>query len=178
MFKAFFVHSQGRLSRNLSAKIPQLTTLRCSIFRTVQTTAFVDRWGFLLQAAIHSSRSSLCIPAVYYVINWRPCTMIRTYSHPIAWWILFVLHLVSRTICECVSSVIFWVPKLAVSRWTNSCLHFCCVAAIDALYGAPVVSLDWDLLSPVWGICVAMHCWCGKGEKDDNQKMWEVLRNI
>jgi len=90
----------------------------------------------------------------------------------------FMLLLVLRMIFRCVSRVIFLVATLAASQWTNWCLHWCCVPSSDAMYEAHVVSLDSEPLSPVWGVCVAMNCWCGKGEEDDIHKKWEVLRNI
>jgi len=142
------------------------------------TNAFIDHGGFLIHAAIYWSRSSLHIAAVYYAINWRPSTMIWTYSPPIVCCFLFMLHPVLQMILKCVSRVIFLVATSAALQWTNCCLRRCCAPSSNALYEAPVVSLDSDLPSYVWGVCVAMNCWCGKGEEDDNQKKWEVLRNI
>jgi len=158
--------------------MPELTTSWCSISRTVRTKAFINHGGFPLRAARYWSCSSLRIPAVHYSINWQPSTIIWTYSHPIVCCFLFILLLVLRTIFKCASWVMFSVATLAASQCTNWCLRRCCVPWSDALNEAPVVSLDSDLLSPVWGVCVVMTCWCGKGEEDDNQKKWEVLRNI
>jgi len=177
-FQAFFVHCQGGLSQNLWRKKPELSASWCSISRSVRTNALVNRGGFPLPAAIYWSRSSLRIPADHYAINWRPSTMIRTYLHPVACCFLFLLLPVLGTIFKCASRAIFWVATLAASRWTNCCQRCCCVHSSDAVYEEPVVSLDSDLLSLSSGICLAMNCWCGKGEEDDNQKKWEVLRNI
>ena len=43
---------------------------------------------------------------------------------------------------------------------------------------ALVVSLNSDLLSSVWGVCVALNSWRWQAEEDDNQMNREVLRNI
>ena len=67
---------------------------------------------------------------------------------------------------------------LTVSRWTDWHLHCCCVQPSDTLHEAPVDLLDSDLLSPGWGASVAKICWSGIGEEDDNEKKWDVLRNI
>jgi len=158
--------------------MPELTTSWCSISHTVRTKGFLDYGGFPLRAARYLSCSSRHIPAVHYWINWRSYTMIWTCSHPIACCILFVQLLVVRTIFNWASCILFPVATLAASRWTNWCLHCCCEPSSDALDEAPVISLDSDPLSPVWGVCVAMTCWCGKGEEDDNRKKWEVLGNI
>jgi len=104
--------------------------------------------------------------------------MIRIYSHPIACGFLLVLLPVSRTIVECATGVVCPVAILAAPRWTNWCLRCWCVPSREALDEAAIVSLDSDPLSLVSGVCLAMTCWCGKGEEDDNQKKWEVLRNI
>jgi len=53
-----------------------------------------------------------------------------------------------------------------------------CVTACGMLDAAPVSRLDSDLLSPCRGVCRAMICCCGKGEVDDHETKWEVLRNI
>jgi len=52
------------------------------------------------------------------------------------------------------------------------------VSAGGQLEEVPVVLLNWDLLPAGWGVCGAMTCCCGKGKDDDNEKKWEVLRNI
>jgi len=72
LIKACFVHSQGCLSGNSAAKIPELTTSWCSTSWTVWTIAFVGHGGFPLQAAINSLRSSLRTPGVRYTVNWPP----------------------------------------------------------------------------------------------------------
>ena len=48
----------------------------------------------------------------------------------------------------------------------------------DVFDEEPANSLDLDAVSPGWGGCVSMICWCGIGEEDDNEKDWEVLRTI
>jgi len=158
--------------------MPELTTSWCSISRTVWTKAFVNHGGFPLWAPRYWSRSSLRMMAVHYSINWRRSTVIWTYSHPIVCCFLFVLLPVLQTIFKCASWVMFLVATLAASQWTAWCLGCCCVPSSEALNEAPVVSLDSNPLLPVWGVCVVMTCLCGKGEEDDTQKKWEVLRNI
>jgi len=41
-----------------------------------------------------------------------------------------------------------------------------------------VGQLDFDALTPCQGVHEAMIFHCGKEEEDDNEKKWEVLRNI
>jgi len=158
--------------------MPEYRTSWCSISRTVWIKAIVDHGGVLFCATRNWSCSFLRIPAVHYSIKWRPYTMIWTYSHPIVCYFLFLLLPVLRTIYKCASWVMFSVATMAASQWTIWCLHWCCVPSSDALDEAPIVSLDSDLLSPVWGAGAAMNCWCGKEEEDGNQKKWEVQRNI
>jgi len=70
------------------------------------------------------------------------------------------------------------VAALAASRWTNWCLSSCCVPMIDVLDAAPVNWLGSDPLSPGWGGCMSMICWCGIGEEGDSGKTCEVLRTL
>jgi len=178
VIKACFVHSRGCFSGNSSAKMPELTTSWCSISRTVRTNALVDHGCFPLRAAINWSRSSRRTPAICYMVNWRLLTAVWRYSHPTACCFLFVLLPVLRTIFKCASSVMCLVPASAASRWTNWCLRSCCVPISDIFNEASANWLDFDLLGPGWGGCVSMICWCGIGEEDDNEKMWEALRII
>ena len=78
----------------------------------------------------------------------------------------------------CVSGVKFSVPLLAALRWTNWCLGFCTVPASAALDEMPVNQLGSDPLLPCADVSVSMICFCAIGEKDNNKKKWEVLRNI
>jgi hypothetical protein len=42
----------------------------------------------------------------------------------------------------------------------------------------PVDPRDSVPFSPGCGVCVGMFCWCRIEEEDNNEKKWEVLRNI
>jgi len=64
VIKACLVHSHGCLSGNWSVKIPELTTLWCSIWRMVRTKVLVDCAGFPLRTAMNWSHSSWRTPAV------------------------------------------------------------------------------------------------------------------
>jgi len=103
---------------------------------------------------------------------------VSSYSHPIGYCLLFLLLPVLCTIFRYASWVIFVVAGLAASQWNNWCLHRCCVSAGGTLVDAPVLGLDSNPLSPGSGVCGAMTCCGGQGEEDDNEKKWEVLRNI
>ena len=175
---AFFVHFQGCFSRNLSVKMPELTTSWCSISRTVRTNAFVDHGGFPLRAAMNSLRSSLRTPAVCYSVNWPPFATIRIYLHSTAYCFLFLLLPVLRTIFKCASWVICLVATLTASRSTNLCLRSCCVPRSSVLDVAPANLPVFDPLSPAGGGCVSIMCWCGIGEEDDNERKWEALKTI
>jgi len=109
VIKACLVHSWGCLSRNLSIKIPELTTSWCSISRTVRTNALVNHEGFPLRPAIRRSCSSRRTPGVCYTVNWWQFTTVWIYSHPTACRCLFRLLPVLRTIFKCTSWVIFLV---------------------------------------------------------------------
>ena len=157
--------------------MPELTTSWCSTACPVRTNALVNHGGFALGAAMNWSQSSLCIPAVHYVVSWWSTT-IWVYSHPIGCCFVFLLHVVLWTICKCEYWVIFLVAVLASLWLTDWYRHCCCVPARDALDEAPIGWLDSDPLTPCWGVFVAMICWCGRGDEDDNEKKWDVLRNI
>jgi hypothetical protein len=178
MIKAWFVNSRGPVSRNWYTKILELTTALCSILRTMRTNALVDRAGFPLRAAIHWSLSSQRTPATWYPVNWRPFIAVWVYSHPTACRFLFVLLPVLWTNFKCGSWVIFLVAALAASRWIDKCLHSCCVPISDVFDEEPANRLDSHPLRPGSGGCLFMICWCGIGEEDDNEKMWEVQRII
>jgi len=149
-----------------------------SISWTVQIHALVDDKGLPLWAAIHLLSSSLRTPAVCYTVHCQLFTMIRIYSQPTAYCIIFFLLSVLLTIVKCVSLVILFVAAWAALWWTDWCLSSCCVQMGDVFDKAPSNRLDLDPLSPDWGGCVSMICGCGIGEEDDNKKKWEVLRNI
>jgi len=178
VINACFVHSQGCWSGNSSAKIPELTTSWCSISRTVRTNDFVDHGGFPLRAAITSLCSSLRTPAVRYTVNWPPFAPIWIYPHPTACYFLFFQLPVLRTIFKCASWVICLVAALAVSQWTNLCLHSCCVPRMSVFVVVPANWPVFDPLPPGGGGCVSMMCWWGIGEDDDNERKWEALRTI
>jgi len=175
---ACFVHSRGCLSGNSSAKLAELTTSWCSISRTVRTNAFVDHGGFPLRAVIYSLLSSLRTPTVRYTVNWPPIASIWIHSHPTTCCFLCSLLPVSWTIFKCASWVICLVAASAALRWTNLCLHSCCVPTISVLDVAPPNLLVFDPLSPGGGGSVSMMCWCGIGEEDHNERKWESLRTI
>jgi len=173
-----FVHSQGCLSGNSSAKIPELTTSWYLISRNELINAFVDHGGFPLPAAINSLCSSLRTPAVRYTGNWPPIASIWIHLHPTACCFLSFLLPVLRTIFKCPSWVICLVAALAASRWTNLCLCSCWVPRISLFDVAPANLPVFDPLSPGGGGCVSMMCWCGTGEEDNNERKWEALRTI
>jgi len=145
---------------------------------TVWINVLVDHSGFPLLAEINCSHSSLHTPALHYIVRWRPAATIRIYSHSISCCFLCLLLLVLRMICNWESQVIFAEAALAVLRWTTWCMRCCLVSAGGTLDRVPGDWLDSDLLPDGWGCCGAMICCCGKGEEDDNEKKWEVLRNI
>jgi hypothetical protein len=178
MIKACLILSWGCLSKNPSAKIPELTTSICWIWWTVQTSAFIDYRGFTLRVAINWSRSSLQTPAVRDTVDCWLLTSIWIYSHPTAWCFPFLLLLVLWTIFKCASRVICLVIVLVALQWTNWWLCSCCVAMIAIFDIVPANRLDWDSLTPGWGGCVSMICWCGIGEEYDNEKKWKSLRTI
>lgn len=147
-------------------------------FDTVQTDALVNRRGFPLCAKISYLHSSLQILTIRYTESWQLLTVRWIYSYPIPCCSLFLLLSVLQMIFKCTSLVIFTLAALAVSRLTNLWLCCCCVEVNDSLDEVPNAMLDWDTLWPCLGICIAMICCCRIGEKDDNQKQWEVLSNI
>ena len=176
--KACFIHSRGCLLGIQSANNPELTTSWCSISLTVRTDAFVDHEGFTLRAAINWTCNCLCTPAVRYTVKWELFARICLYLHHTACCFLFLLIPVQWTILKCVSWDRRWVPAWAALWWTNGCLHSCSVPMCDVIDVAPATWLYLDPLSPGWGGCVSMICWCGIGEEDDNEKKREVLRII
>ena len=54
----------------------------------------------------------------------------------------------------------------------------CVLAMSDVFDVAPANRLDFDPLSPGWGACCSIICWCGIGTEDDNEKKREVLRTL
>jgi hypothetical protein len=138
----------------------------------------VDHGGFQMLAEMNWSWCSLRIPAVYCMVSWPSFTVIWIYAHRIECWSLLLLFPVLWTIFKCASSVIFVVDALAALQWTRWCLHPCCVPESEVLGVTPTDSPGSVPFSPGWGVCVAMIHWCWIREEDDNEKKWEVLRNI
>jgi len=134
VIKACFVHSWRRLAPNLCAKIPQLTTLWCSISRTFRTNALVDHGGFLLQAALNWSHSSLCTTALHHIfvhccLHRFGCTHIR--SHDASYSCYFPMYLQFVNVHP--GSYFWWLPLerhsgptgvcvAAVSHWVAHCV--------------------------------------------------------
>jgi len=112
------------------------------------------------------------------MVSWQLFTMIWIHSHAVTCWFLILLLPVLWTIFECACWVISLVAALAASRWTNWSLCSCWVSMSDTMDEAPIDRLDSDPLFPGWVFCVAMIWWCGRGEEDDHEKKWEVLRNL
>jgi len=175
---ACFVDSRGCWSRNSSVEIPELATPRYSILRSGRTNALVNHGGFPLLGGINWSCSSQCTPAVHHIVRWWPSTLIWIRSHPMACCLIVLCPPGLRTNVNCATWVIVSVVAVAASRWTELCLHCCSVSAGGAVDQAPVVRLDSDRLTAGCGVCGATPCCCGKGEEDDNEKKWEVSRNI
>jgi len=71
-----------------------------------------------------------------------------------------------------------FVTTSAALRLTNRCLHSFRVPKGDVLGEIPVDPSSSVPLSPCLGDCVSIICQCGLGEEDDNETLWEVLRNI
>jgi hypothetical protein len=141
VIKTCFVHSCRCFSRNLCAKIPELTTLWCGISQTVLTNAFVDHGGFLLGVAIIWTRSFLRTAAVRYMNIWWLFTMVQIYSLLIACCFLLLLQPLLWTIFKCASWVIWLVAALAVSWCINWCLHSCCVPLWGVVRGCPLTAI-------------------------------------
>lgn len=147
------------------------------MLQTVQTNAFVGPAGLLLWAAINWSHSSVHTPAVHWTVIWLPFTTVWLNSHPIACSFQCLLHLVLRTIFKWASYIICLVAVLAVSWLTTWNLCSCCSPLCDVSDEIPIDQLIYPI-SPGWSVCVSMFWWCAIGEADDNQKKWEILRNM
>jgi len=154
----------GILITKFFQEIPEQTTSRCSISRTVQTNALVQHGGFPLQAARSWSRSSGHTPAAWYISSWRSFTAIPLYLHPIGCCFLFLLLPVLRTIFNWASSVMSPVVAFAVSWWATWCLRCSSVSGGGVLEETPVVLLDFIPCSTCWGVCGAMICCSGSEE--------------
>jgi len=178
VIKAFFVPLRGPWSRILGGRIPGLSTSWCSISLTVWTDSGGDQGCFLLRAAINWSRSSRCIPAVYFMVNWQPFTMVWIKTHLTACCLVFLLLPVLHTIFKFASSVIYLVAALAALRWTTWCLGSCYVPIADVFDKAPANRLDFDPIGPGWGSCVSMIYSCGIVKEDHIKKKLEVLKII
>jgi len=176
---SLFCPYPGPLSRNLSAKIPELTTSWYSISRTVRTNALVDHGCFPLQAAMNWSRSSQRTPAVRYTVSWPLSTSLWIDSHPIACCFLLLLLPVLHTILKCGSWLIFSVATIAASRWPHWCLRCCCVPMGGALFEVPVVPLNSAPTAPGCSISGAITCCCGMVMKlvmKSSGKSWRLYR--
>jgi hypothetical protein len=46
------------------------------------------------------------------------------------------------------------------------------------LNAVPVGQLNYDLITAFPGVCAAMTWWFGKGEEDDKEKKWELMKKI
>jgi len=176
--KVYFIHTQWRSSWKLYTTSPELTTSWCSIIQTVPTYAFVDHRSFQLWAAMNWSQSSLCVLSVHYTVFWQQFTAIWIYLYPLACCFIFFLLVVLRMSINCASCVTFPEAELGALQWNTWRLHWGCVPLSDAMDEEPVNRLDSDLLSHCWGISVAFSWWCALEEEDDNEKKWEVLKNI
>jgi hypothetical protein len=67
---------------------------------------------------------------------------------------------------------------VVLSWCTNWCLRCSCVPTSDALDKACIMLFNKELLTPGWGVYVAMICSCGIGEEYDNEEKWEVPTTI
>ena len=141
-----------------------VTTSLWSIPQTMRTNDMVDHWGFPSQVARNRSRSSLRTSAVYYIICWQPSTSTWQHSHPIASCFWSLLLPVVQTVFNSASRVRFSVAAFAALRWTRWCQSCIWVATSGVMDSAPIVLLDSSSLSPRWGVCGAMICWCGSDE--------------
>jgi len=178
VIEASLVNSEGCLSGISSVKIPRLTTSWYLISRTFPGHALVYHGGLPFWATIIWSYSSLRTPTIGYTFDWRPITLLSMYSHRTACCFLLLMFPVSWTIVKFASWVIFLVAALEALRWTNWWLRSCCLPMSDEFDIVPGNPFESHLLSPGWGGCVCMICWCGIDEEDDNGKKWEVLRTI
>ena len=175
---ACFVTSCGCLWRNLSAKLPNLTTLWWSISLTLRTNAMGYIGDFPLWAAINWLHSALHTHTVHYMLNWRLFSMVWIYSHPIACCYLIFLLLVLQMSITYTPWVVCLVAALAASRWTNWCLYSWYVPLSDVLDEAPIDWLESDTVSPGWGVYGSLFSYCWIGGEDHNEMKWEVLINI
>jgi len=165
VFKACLVVSQGHLSPNLSACIPELTSLWCPISWTVQAAALFNHGGFPWQEAMTWSRSALCTAAMRYIVMWLSSPWMWIDSHPIICCFLFLLLPVVSTNCEHAFWVIISVATIEASGWTNWCLHRCSVSLGGASVEAPVIRLDLGQNAHVWSVSAAMTSRCGMVRK-------------
>jgi len=116
--------------------------------------------------------------AVCYTVDQWPLSSIQIYTHPTACCFWFLQFPVLRMIVKCASWVIRLVAALAASQWTNWCLRSCWLPLSEVFDVAPANWLDFNPHPPGSVGFVSMVCWCGFGEEDDNENMWEVLRTI
>jgi hypothetical protein len=142
-----------------------MTTSWCVISQTVLRNTCIDHGGLPLQAAINWSGSSLRTPAVHNIVSWPPSTSIWSYPHLIRWGLVLFLHPVLRTILRYLPWAIFSVAAIAVSGWTNWCLHCCCVSARGEVDKAPVVQLESDSIAPGWFVPGGITCCRGEVTK-------------
>jgi len=159
------------------AKIPELTISWSSISRTLCTHGLVDHGCFLLWAAIYWSGSSLGMTAERDQVCWNLLTSIRICSQCIVCCIDSCCRRFSGWCYTVDLGIISSLAALAALRSTNLCLQYCCVPVCAASDKMPVGGHDSDPLCTCWGVFVAMIYCCGKEEEDDNEKIWEFIRN-
>jgi len=51
-----------------------------------------------------------------------------------------------------------------------------CVPMSNVFDVSAANGLDFNPLTAGWGGCLSMISWCRRGEEDDNEKKWKVLR--
>jgi len=122
--------------------------------------------GFPLRAAITWSSSTVCIPALNYVVSYLPSTLIWINSHPITCCWIFMLLIALWTVFKYPFSVMICVVVLVVQQWTNGCLGGYCDSADGALHKAQLSRLNLELPPPSWCVLGAIRWRCGTGEKD------------
>jgi len=162
VFIACLVHYRECLSRNLSAKVPELATSWYWMSRTVRTNTLVDHGSFLLTAGFQLSCSCLRSQPVPYSVSWSQCTLKSIDSHAIACSVIFVLHQIVVPILACEHLVTFVLAVLVVWWWTNWCLRCCCVSPHGGLDQSPVI---WHYSDPPTTVKVFVEPWLAVVEK-------------
>ena len=62
-----------------------------------------------------------------------------------------------------------------LTGWSQLCYS---VSVGGTFVEQPVARPDLEQLAPCRGVCGAMICCFGKGEDNDNEKKWEVIKNV